>query len=566
MSQLLTIIWLKWRLLRNSLRSSKAVVNKAASLLGMLLALIFSVVVALVLGLVAFFVSQPEVMRKILTRSSEQIPVGATSEFIFFSILGFVYLMWATLPLSIGGGKQFEAGKLLVYPITLRKLFAVDFISEFTTLHSVIAVPAIFALGVGVGLGTGNMVFALLATVPIALFGVSLSKWLSTIMGSLLRKKRARAETIVALIGAVAGFGGALAGQIAPVLFRHAESVRSLRWTPPGAAAAMLISVGPSFDPVDQLVYGLAFLTLSAYAFALIAGTYLIARRSALGIEGRRKRKAATEQQTAAPFYSGWDLPFLSPDLSAVVEKELRYAVRNAQLRMLAIMPALLIAIRLFTNQRMDRDGRGGVPSMANEFLDYGTGLIATGGVLYVFIVLTGLSCNAFAFEEGGMRTLILSPVDRRKILLGKNIAMTVLAVVFSIVLLVLNTIVFGDITLSDLLFVSLCFVIFAALISTIGNWLSIRFPKRMVFGKRMNVSGVAGVMLIPIIVVLGIPPLLATVAGYLTKTLWIEYVALAAMALVSVGIYAVFLNFHGRTLMKREIDILESVREPIDE
>jgi hypothetical protein len=38
MAQLLTLIWLKWRLLRNSLRSSKAVVNKVASVLGMLLA------------------------------------------------------------------------------------------------------------------------------------------------------------------------------------------------------------------------------------------------------------------------------------------------------------------------------------------------------------------------------------------------------------------------------------------------------------------------------------------------------------------------------------------------
>jgi len=39
MSQLLTLIWLKWRLLRNSLRSSKAVVNRVASILGMLIAL-----------------------------------------------------------------------------------------------------------------------------------------------------------------------------------------------------------------------------------------------------------------------------------------------------------------------------------------------------------------------------------------------------------------------------------------------------------------------------------------------------------------------------------------------
>ena len=559
MSQLLTIIWLKWRLLRNSLRSSKAVVNKIASLLGMLLALAFSIVLALILGLVAFFVSQPEELAQILSRSSQEIPAAATAEFIFFSIVGFLYLMWATLPLSIGGGKQFEAGKLLVYPITLRKLFAVDFLSELTTLHSVIAVPAIFSLGVGVGLGTGHLAAALLGSVPIALFGVALSKWLSTIMGSLLRRKRARAETIVALIGAIAGFGGALAGQIAPALFRHAESLRSLRWTPPGAAAALFISV----DPAERLAYGLAFLTLSAYSIALIVATYLIARRAALGLEGRRKRRAAVEERTAAEDYAGWDLPLLSPDLSAVIEKELRYAVRNAQMRMLAIMPLVLIVIRLLNSQRMERGGDG---AAAHEFFAYGTGLMATGGVLYVFLVLSGLSCNAFAFEEGGMRTLILSPVERRRILLGKNLAMTFIAVVFTAVLLTLNSIVFRDMTAPDLLFISLCFVIFAALMSTIGNWLSMRFPKRMIFGKRMNVSGVAGLMLIPIIVVLGVPPLLATLAGYLMRALWIEYVALAAMAMVSLGIYALVLGFHGRTLARREIEILEAVREPIDE
>ena len=72
---------------------------------------------------------------------------------------------------------------------------------------------------------------------------------------------------------------------------------------------------------------------------------------------------------------------------------------------------------------------------------------MATGGVLYVFLILTGLSCNRFAYEEGGMRTLILSPVDRRKILLGKNIALAVVAFVFSTFLLILNTIVFQDLT-----------------------------------------------------------------------------------------------------------------------
>ena len=65
--------------------------------------------------------------------------------------------MWATVPLSLGGSKQFDAGKLLMYPITLRKLFAVDFISELTTLHSVFLVPAVMAMCIGAGLGSGNL-------------------------------------------------------------------------------------------------------------------------------------------------------------------------------------------------------------------------------------------------------------------------------------------------------------------------------------------------------------------------------------------------------------------------
>src|SRR5690348_6788291 len=202
MSQLGTLIWLKWRLLRNSLRSSKAVVSRVASILGMVIALTFALILALVLGFIAYTLTQPEGLGSAIHRTSARdMPTGLSNEFIFFSIFGVIYLMWATVPLSLGGGKQFDAGKLLMYPITLRKLFLVDFISEFTTLHSVIAVPAIIAIAVGAGLATGNLMVNLIAAVPITLFGVSLSKWLGTTLGSLQRRKRARGETVVALIG-----------------------------------------------------------------------------------------------------------------------------------------------------------------------------------------------------------------------------------------------------------------------------------------------------------------------------------------------------------------------------
>lgn len=558
MSQLQTLIWLKWRLLRNSLRSRKAVVNKLASVLGMLAALGFSLVVALSLGITAYALTQPGALAEVFRRSAQgESAVAASTEFIFFSILGFLYLMWATVPLSIGGGKQFDAGKLLMYPITLRKLFAVDFISELTTLHSVFAVPAIIAISIGAGLGSGNLAIALLGAIPATLFGVSLSKWLSTTIGSLLQRKRARGETIVALIGAVAGLGGALIGQVAPVLFRHAESLRSLRWTPPGAAAVLFAGGSNSLD------YALAFVTLSGYTIVLIAGTYLIARRAALGLGGRRRRKATVTVDLATPAYVGWQLPLVSAQLSAVIEKELRYAMRNAQIRMMSLMPLILIVVRLF-NRRSMGDMRSSAG--AGEFITYLSGLLATGGVLYVFLILGGISANLFAFEEGGMRSYILSPIDRRKILLGKNIAVTLVAFIFSFVLLALNAIVFRDMSAGDLVFVLLSFVVFASIMSIYGNWVSIRFPKRMKFGKRMNVSGVAGLLLIPMIVVLGTPPFLAAVAGYFSRSVYVSYAALALFALVSLAAYAVAINFQGRMLAKREIEILETVREQVDE
>jgi len=289
--------------------------------------------------------------------------------------------------------------------------------------------------------------------------------------------------------------------------------------------------------------------------------TYWIARRAALGMEGRRRQKTAVVAE-AVSGYSGWQLPLISPELSAVVEKELRYLMRNAQVRMMALMPLILIVIRFVNTQRF-----GGMRTAPpGSFLTYGSGLLATGGVLYVFLILAGLSCNLFAFEEGGMRTLILSPIDRRKVLLGKNIAIIVLALVFATILLMLNTIIFRDLDALKLLFIGLSFVSFAAINSTIGNWLSIRFPKRMRFGKRLNVSGVAGLLLIPMVIVLSAPPVVATLVGLVTGSLLYEYAALFVFAVLTIGVYFLMLNFQGKSLAKREIGILEAVREPSDE
>lgn len=562
MRQLHTLIWLKWTLFRNSLRSSKAVVNRIASVLGMLAALALALLIAVGLGVAAYALTSPELgLQTVQAKTTHGAPATPSVEFIFFSIFALCYLLWATLPLSIGSSRQFDPGNLLLYPISLRKLFAVDFVSEIASLQSVFAIPAIMAIGMGAGLAQGKLASAILIALVAAAFGIALSKWVSTSIGALIRKKRTRGETLLALIGAVAGLGGALFGQIAPLLFRHAESISALRWTPPGAIAFALTH---GLREGQAAGYALALTVLSAYTVVLVVITYWLESRAILGGGTKRRARRPASETKGNENYAGWELPLISPALSALLEKELRYVVRNAQIRMMTLMPLILIAVRLMNRRRFDQRAVGeGGSVFVTDFFKYGQGLMATGGMLYVFLILAGLFCNQFAFENGGMRTLILSPIDRKKILLGKNLAISTVALIFSAALLAINQLVFRDITLGALLFAGLSFLTFAALMSVMGNWFSVRFPKRMKFGKRLNVSGVVGLLLIPMIVILALPPLAASAAGYVAQSLLIEYVTLAVLAVLSVGFYLLMIKSQGESLQQRETEILEAVNDP---
>ena len=533
--------------------------NRIATVLAMLIALGLALLVALGLGVAAYALTSPEVgLHNFQPRTRAGDPVIPSAEFIFFSILALCYLLWSTLPLSIGSSGQFDPGNLLLYPISLRKLFALDFVSEIAGLQSVFAIPAIIAIGAGAGLAQGKLAGGILIALVACTFGIALSKWISISVGSLIRKKRTRGETLLALIGVIAGLGGALFGQIAPVLFRHADSISTLRWTPPGALAYAL-TLG--LHDGHAMGFALALAAVSAYTVILIAISYWLSRRAILG-GGRRRRARPTSIKPAVENYTGWEIPMMSPGLSAIVEKDLRYVMRNAQVRMMTLMPLILIVVRIMNRRRFDQAGSSS-STFATEFFKYGQGLMATGGMLYVFLILAGLFCNQFAFERGGMRMMILSPVDRKTILLGKNIAISTVALIFSAGLLTVNELVFGDITLGALLFAVLSFLTFVPLMSVMGNWLSVRFPKRMKFGKRLNVSGVVGLLLIPMIVVLALPPLAATAAGYVAQSLLIEYATLAVLAVLAIGFYLLLLNTQGESLRQRELEILEAVNDP---
>ena len=159
----------------------------------MVVALVLALLLALGLGVVAYVLNAPDInfagqqAPSYKEHASAWCPRPPNS--FSFRSLTLSYLLWATLPVSIGSSRQFDPGNLLLYPISLRKLFVVDFLSEIAGLQSVFAIPAILALGISAGLAHGNLFGGIVVALVAVLFGLSLSN------GSRLRWARCSAKS-----------------------------------------------------------------------------------------------------------------------------------------------------------------------------------------------------------------------------------------------------------------------------------------------------------------------------------------------------------------------------------
>jgi ABC-type transport system involved in multi-copper enzyme maturation permease subunit len=372
----------------------------------------------------------------------------------------------------------------------------------------------------------------------------------------LMRARRTRGEALLAALGLIGAFSGLAIGQSERLFAHFGHFPSALRLTPMGAFAVALAGGAGA-----NTGYLLSLAVLLLYTLLTTVATYKIAKRSLEGSGGRgRARAVRAGAESAEANVWGWRLPFGSEALSSVFEKELRYAMRNAQLRTMAVMPIVMtLSFKLIGSRRGGGDfGDGG--GIFGGVAPYMEGTTTALSVLYVFLITSALSSNLFGYESGGMRAYVLAPVARRTILAGKNLAGLVVSLACAVLVVGVNTLLYRDLTPRALLFTLLCFVFFAATATTVGNWFSLRFPKRLEFGKRMNASGVAGLLLLPIFLGIAAAPALAVLGGYVARSLLIEYVILAAFAAAGVSVYFLSLARQGRLFAERELDILEAV------
>jgi hypothetical protein len=195
---------------------------------------------------------------------------------------------------------------------------------------------------------------------------------------------------------------------------------------------------------------------------------------------------------------------------------------------------------------------------------------IVTGALAFSLFMLSQFLANQFGYDRDGFRTFVLSPVDRRWILLGKNLATAVVGGGFGFALL-LAVAVWLTLPLLDMAAAVLQLATVLALGSLGGNLLSILMPFRIEPGSMRptkmpalaRVLLVVSQLLLPLVMLPAfLPPALQFVWRRLAfpEMVPVNLVASIVVAALAGVVYWRALGPLGRLLYRREGAILQAV------
>jgi hypothetical protein len=176
---------------------------------------------------------------------------------------------------------------------------------------------------------------------------------------------------------------------------------------------------------------------------------------------------------TAAPAtFFQLRLPWVSEEASAIAVAAFRSLLRAPEVKMLLLSPIIILIIFGGVMLRHSAD----VPAAVRPLFSFG----AMAMILFTMGQLTG---NQFGYDRAGFRIFVLSPVPRRELLLGKNMA--VLPIVAGMLLpLTIVVQIFQPLRIDYLLALPIQFVSMFLIYCMLANLLSIFAPMPVAMGS----------------------------------------------------------------------------------
>jgi hypothetical protein len=172
------------------------------------------------------------------------------------------------------------------------------------------------------------------------------------------------------------------------------------------------------------------------------------------------------------------ELPAIPEDAAAMALACFRSMSRAPEVKMMLVTNALIFAILGASMILRPMSGMSSVFQSAT-FQSF----VCSGVVAASFMGLAQVMFNHFGFDRSGFRALVMLPTPRRRILLGKNLALLPVALVIFIFYLVL-LIVLAHMGVMAVLPMGFEFITAFLGLSTLGNALSILVPYRIAAGS----------------------------------------------------------------------------------
>ncbi len=578
-SQLRTILWLRWRLSRNQW-SRGGLFNAVLMMIVTMALLVLGIVSGIAGVLVGFLVLAEASPMKLLVVWD-----------VFAGLFLFVWLIG--LVSEIQRSETIDIGRMLHLPVSLKDIFFINYLASHLTLSIILFLPLMLGLCVGLSLGRSGFMIGLVLLVLGFVFMISawtycLRGWLVTLM---VNKRRRRA-----IIAGVT-FAFILLTQIPYLIgnLRHDRRERGSETTPTEPIKEQ--RTVPLDDPYEKTLpravllahHFVPFLWVGNGAMSLAQGNVLPAVLGTLGGFGIGALGLRRAYRSTLRFYQGQST---GKKTAKKVKAEKSVAGRNFVEKQLPGVPeeaaaSALATFRSFSRAPEVKMGLAtnfimllilGVMIFARQSDKTGDGLkpfLACGAIVFMFLGMSQIACNQFGFDRSGFRALVLLPTPRKYILLGKNLAFLPVAVGIGLALLILVKIV---LKISFMVFLAAGVQLLSAflLLSMMGNFFSVLVPYRVVSGSLKPTKCSSKTNLMIFVSRLTFPTMMSPIFLPPTMGLLWSHVGwlpaeptnlLLSMILLALLIffYRLSLNPLGNFMQQREKDILQVVTQEVE-
>ena len=579
-NQLRTIVWLRWRLAKNQW-SRRGQLNAVLVIIAAVAVLVLGLVSGLAGILFGFFVL------------GEKSPTGLLIAWDAFTVM-FLFAWMIGLVSEIQRSETIDISRMLHLPISLRDIFLVNYLTSHLTISIILFLPLVLGLCLGLILG-GRWIMILMFPLVLGLvFMVTawtycLRGWLAALM---VNKRRRRA------IIAVVTFSFIVLVQLPNIINNLMHDRKKHR--PDTTKSAPLDEQttkrpeGREGKPIPHAVLVahkvVPFLWVGNGAMSLGMGNALPAVLGAAGAfvigglglrrayrstirfymghaTGRRskQRPKAEKTLTVRKNFLERQLPGTPDEAAALALAFFRSLTRAPEVKMALATNFILLLLfgTMFFARRMS--------NLTDNFKLF----VAVGPVVFTFLGMSHLMFNQFGFDRGGFRQLVLLPVPRRQILLGKNLALLPIAIGIGLTFLLLIKIALR-ISFIIIFAAGLQLVATFLLLSIAGNMISVLVPYHiapgtmrktktsamtsfLIFISRLIIPTAMGPMFIPPAIGLLMSRLGWLPAGPVNLVLSIVILALL------IFFYKLSLPSLGKLLLRREKQILQVVTEKVE-